>query len=174
MAKENRPRDALDHVVRGPTRYEVLEKRDRLNGEFWCAVTRAHRYRRRIQAMQTSDDKPAASRTLVTMLRELTSLSSRKIALSRDRAFPLEEVTHCSLPSIKDEMADYIRLLEEELDQLRTFSAGLSDLDYEMRDHRLNDWHKFPAPRTAEEEAADQAGINRVRYERSTGKRGRH
>ena len=173
MAIDNSRNDTLNHVVRGTMRYEVLEKRERLNEEFWCCVTRAYQLRRRLQRLRASDDKPAASRTLVSMLRELTSLPSRIISKSRDRSFPVEEVTHCSLPSMNDEITDHIRQLEADLQDLREFSIRLVELEHEMRDHRLNDWRKYPAARSTEEDAADRSGIERIRHARNAKKRHR-
>ncbi len=152
-------------------RYEVLEKRERLNQGFWSFVKRAYQLRKRMQHFRSDDYVDPASRTLTSMLRELTSLPARKISASHTHGYPSDEVAHCSIPAMKDEVESSIRDLEGELEELRAYAAELGQLDHEMRDQRLSDWARYPTASNEEERNADTVGIQKLQTQRSRSKR---
>ena len=154
-------------------RYEVIEKRERLNEEFWRAAEQMCQLRRRMQRLQAEASDLPADRTISGMLRELTTLPTRQISGSRKQSFPTEEVAHCSLPAMNDEVTSFIGELEEELANLRAFSEHLIALEHDMRDHRLNDWTKYPSAQSDEERRADLEGINRLRRARDSNRKRR-
>lgn len=171
MSQPDLQRSSFVNVVRGTKRYEVLEKRERLNQDFWSFVKRAYQLRKRMQHFQSDDYVAPASRTLTSMLRELTSLPARKISASHTRGYPSDEVAHCSIPAMKDEVEKFIRDLESELEELRAYAVELGQLDHEMRDQRLSDWARYPTASNEEERTADTVGIQKLQTQRSRSKR---
>ncbi|MGI9478781.1 MAG: hypothetical protein ACR2PI_18920 [Hyphomicrobiaceae bacterium] len=149
----------------------MLEKRERLNQDFWSFVKRSYQLRRRMQHFQSDDHVDPANRTLTSMLRELTSLPARKISASHARGYPSDEVAHCSIPAMKEEAEKSIRDLENELEELRAYASELGQLDHEMRDQRLSDWARFPIASSEEERNADTVGIQKLKTQRSRSKR---
>jgi len=154
-------------------RYEVLDKRERLNEEFWRAAEQMCQLRRRMQRLKADDSELPADRTISGMLREMTALSTRQISGSRKQSFPEDEVAHCSLPAMNDEVTGFIDEIAVELERLRAFSQHLIALEQDMRDHRLTDWVKYPPPQTDDERRADIEGINRLRLARDSGRKRR-
>ena len=149
-------------------RYEVLEKRQRLNEEFWRSTQRMCQIRKRMHRLLDKTTEQTTDRTITSMLRELTTLPAREISSSRKRPFPSEQVAHCSLPAMSDEVVEFINQLEAELEELQKFSEQLIALEHEMRDQRLNDWHKYPVAEAAADRRADIEGINRLRRMRDS------